>query len=192
MIFSFLYFLLLCIVLFDFFLFILFITLYCSFLSTISLSLSLSLSLSISNLSYSKVWWWFYVVKYSLLVSLCYIWFNILINFFKLSVSKLTFVGSKNLATLAHFILSPRPMPRKKECPRTNKESPNCRKVSLRTILFSANRDHRREKQHAIKGRLTEHPKKKDKHSGSAMGAWWRSNSRRNCHLRIKCPQLTF
>ena len=101
-------------------------------------------------------------------------------------------VGSKNLATLAHFILSPRPMPRKKKCLRTNEESPNCQAASLRKILFSANRDYRREEQHAIKGRLTEHPKEKDKYCGLAMRVWWRSNSRRNCHLRIKCSQLTF
>ena len=93
-------------------------------------------------------------------------------------------VGLKNLATPAHFILSPRPMQR------MNEESPNCRETSPRTILFSTNRDHRREKRHTIKGSLAEHPKKKDKHNGSAMRAWWRSNSRRNCHLRIKCPQL--
>ena len=101
-------------------------------------------------------------------------------------------VGSKNLATPAHFILSLRPMPRRKKCPRTNEESPNCQETSPRTILFSANRDHRREERHAIKGSLPGHPKKKDKYSGSTMGAWWKSNSRKNCHLRIKCPQLTF
>ena len=101
-------------------------------------------------------------------------------------------VGSKNLATPAHFILSPRPKPRKKKCPRTKEESPNCQEAPPRMILFSANRDHRREEQHAIKSSLVEHHKKKDKYSGSTMGAWWRSNSRRNYHLRIKCPQLTF
>ena len=71
-------------------------------------------------------------------------------------------VGSKNLATPAHFILSPRPTPRKKKCPRTNEESPNCQAAALRTILSSANWDYRREERHAIKGRLTEHPKEKD------------------------------
>ena len=80
-------------------------------------------------------------------------------------------MGSKSLATPAHFILSPRPMPRKKKCPRTNKESLNCEEVSPKTILFSANRDHKREEQHAIKGSLVEHPKKNDKYSGSVMGA---------------------
>ena len=80
-------------------------------------------------------------------------------------------MGSKNLTTPAHFILGPRPMPRRKKCPRTNEESPNCQAASPRTILSSANRDYRGEEWHAIKGRLTEHPKKKDKYCGSAMGA---------------------
>ena len=96
-------------------------------------------------------------------------------------------MGSKNLATPAYFILSPRPTLRKMKCPRANEESPNCQKAPPRTILFSANLDHRREERHAIKGNLAEHPKKKDKYSELAMGAWRRSNSRRNCHLRIKC-----
>ena len=60
------------------------------------------------------------------------------------------------------------------------------------SIAEDRNRDYRGEERHAIKGRLVEHPKKKDKYYGSAMRAWWRSNSRRNYHLRIKCPQLTF
>ena len=35
-------------------------------------------------------------------------------------------VGPKDVATPAHFVSSPRPMPRKKKCPRMNKESPSC------------------------------------------------------------------
>ena len=101
-------------------------------------------------------------------------------------------VGSKNLATPAHFILSPRLTLRKKKHPKTNEKSPNCRAASSRTTLSSANRDYRKEERHAIRGSLAEHPNKKDKYRGSAMGAWWRSNSRRNCHLCIKGPQLTF
>ena len=80
-------------------------------------------------------------------------------------------VGSKNLATPAHFILSPRPTPRKKKCPRTNEESSNCQAALLRTILSSANQDYRREEWYAIKGSLVEHPKKKDKYRGLAIGA---------------------
>ena len=35
-------------------------------------------------------------------------------------------VGPKDLTTPAHFISSPGPTPRKKKCPRTNKEGPSC------------------------------------------------------------------
>ena len=36
------------------------------------------------------------------------------------------YVGPKDLGTPVHFISSPRPMPRKKKCPRTNKGNPDC------------------------------------------------------------------
>ena len=100
-------------------------------------------------------------------------------------------MGSMDLATPAHFISSPWPIPRRKKCPRTNKESLNCQDVLPRTTLSSANRDRRRVKRHVTKGSRLEHPKRKHKRSGPAIGAWWRSNSRRGCHLRIKYPQLT-
>ena len=58
-------------------------------------------------------------------------------------------VGPKNLVTPAHFILSPRPMPKRKKCPRTNEKGLNYQETLLRTILFSANRDHGRRKRHA-------------------------------------------
>ena len=54
-------------------------------------------------------------------------------------------VGSKNLAAPTHFILSPRPTLRRRKCPRTNEESPNCPETSPMTILSSASQDHRRE-----------------------------------------------
>ena len=52
-------------------------------------------------------------------------------------------------------------MPKRKKRPRMNKESPNCQETSPRTILSSANRDHKKEEQHAFKDSLSEHPKKK-------------------------------
>ena len=100
-------------------------------------------------------------------------------------------VGTKNLATPAHFTSSPRLMPKRKKCLRTNKEGSNCQDILLRTILFLASRDHGRRKRHATKGSLLECPKGKHKCSRPAMGAWWRSNSREGCHLRIKYPQIT-
>ena len=100
-------------------------------------------------------------------------------------------VGPKDLATSAHFISSPRPMPRRKKCPRKNKENPDYQDILSRMTLSSANWDHGRGKCHATNGGLFEHPNGKHKRSGPAIGAWWRSNSRRGCHLRIKYPQLT-
>ena len=70
-------------------------------------------------------------------------------------------MGSKNSTAPTHFIQGPRPMPRRKKHPRMNKESPNCQKTSLRTILSSANRDHKKEERHAFKDSLPRHPKKK-------------------------------
>ena len=70
------------------------------------------------------------------------------------TISSIHTVGSKNLATSAHFILSPRPMPRKKKCPRTNEESPNCQAASSRTILSSASQDCGGEERHATEGML--------------------------------------
>ena len=76
----------------------------------------------------------------------------------------------KNLATPTHFISSPRPMPRRKKCPRTNKEGPNYQGMLLRTILFSVNQDHGKRKQHATKGSLPERSKGKHKCNETAMG----------------------
>ena len=47
-------------------------------------------------------------------------------------------VGPKNLTTPTHFILGPRPVPRREKRPRTDKESPNGLETLLRTILLSA------------------------------------------------------
>ena len=71
------------------------------------------------------------------------------------------YVGPKDLATPAHFISGPRPMSRRKKCPRTNKEGPNCQETLPRTILSSANRGHGRKKRHALKDSLLGRPKQK-------------------------------
>ena len=71
-------------------------------------------------------------------------------------------VGPKNSVTPTHFIWSLRPMPRRKKRLRMNKESQNCQETLPRTILSSANRDHKKEGQHAIKDNLLGHPKKKE------------------------------
>ena len=71
-------------------------------------------------------------------------------------------VGSKNSASLAHFIQSPRPTPRRKKHPRINKESPSCQETLLRTILSSANRNREKEERHALKDNLPRRPKQKE------------------------------
>ena len=73
----------------------------------------------------------------------------------------MSFVGSKDLATPAHFIPSPRPTPRRKKCPRMNKEGPSCQEMSPRTILSSANQGHGGRKRHALKGSLPGRRKQK-------------------------------
>ena len=100
-------------------------------------------------------------------------------------------VGPKILKTPAHFISSPMPTPRRKKCPRTNKESPNCQESLSKTILFSANRNHGRRKRHATKGSFPGRPKRKHKCNETVMGEQWKSNSRISYHIHIKYPQLT-
>ena len=100
--------------------------------------------------------------------------------------------GVKEFGNSDPLYTKPKAHVERKKCPRTNEESLNCLETSPRTILFLANPNPRREERHAIEGSLPEHPRKKDKYSRTVRGAWCRSNSRRNCHLRIKCPQLTF
>ena len=77
----------------------------------------------------------------------------------------------KNLATLAHFISSPRPTLRKKKCSRTNEEGPNCWETLPRTILSSANQDHGKRKWHATKSSLPECPKGKER-TGAMKQSW--------------------
>ena len=70
-------------------------------------------------------------------------------------------MGPKDLATPAHFISSLRLTARRKKCPKTNKEVPNCQETLLRTILSSANRGHGRIKWHALEDSLPRRPKQK-------------------------------
>ena len=93
-------------------------------------------------------------------------------------------VGLKDLGTPAYFILGPWPMPRRKKCPRTNKENPDCQDILPRTTMSSADWNHGGVKCHAARGSLLEHPKGSSECSGLCH--------RRGCHLRIKYPQLTF
>ena len=68
-------------------------------------------------------------------------------------------MGPKDLGTPAHFISSPRPMPRRKKCPRTNKGNPNCQDILPRTTLSSADQNRGRGKRHVARGNPLNHPK---------------------------------
>ena len=50
----------------------------------------------------------------------------------------------------------------------------------------------KRREQYTGKGSLPGRPQKKDKYSRISISVWCRSNPKRNCHIRIKCTQLTF
>ena len=76
-------------------------------------------------------------------------------------IFKIIYVGPKDLSTPAHLISSPRPTPRRKKCPRMNKEGPSCQETLPRTILFLANQGHRRRKRHTHKDSLPGRPKQK-------------------------------
>ena len=117
--------------------------------------------------------------------------FYMILQKFETKILLLMFVGPKELAIPAHFISSPWLMPRKKKCPRMNKESLDHQDVLPRTTLSSADQDHERGRCHATKGSLLECPNGRPKRRGPAIGAWRRSNPRKGLHLCIKYPQLT-
>ena len=101
------------------------------------------------------------------------------------------YFGAKDLGILVHLISSPRPMPRRKKCPRTNEGNPDCQIVLPRTTLSSAGQNHGRGRRHVVRGNPLEDRKRDSKPYGLAIGVWWRSNPRRSCHLHIKYQQLT-
>ena len=68
-------------------------------------------------------------------------------------------VGPKDLGTPAHFISSPRPMPRRKKCPRTNEGNPDCQDIQPRMTLSSADQNHRKGRRHVARGSPLEDPK---------------------------------
>ena len=102
------------------------------------------------------------------------------------------YCGAKEFDNPGPLYTKPKAHTEEEEMAEDNKESPNSLETLPRTIWFSTILDPRREERHAVKGSLLECLKKKDKYSKTSMGAWCRSNSKRNCHLCIKCPQLTF
>ena len=83
-----------------------------------------------------------------------------------------SYCGAKGSRTPAHFISGPRPMPRKKKCPRTNKGNPDCQDILPRTALSSADQNHGRGKRHVTRGSPLEHPKGSSEPNGPAIVAW--------------------
>ena len=81
-------------------------------------------------------------------------------------------MGPKGLKTPAHFISGPRPMPKRKNCPRTNEGNPNYQDTLPRTTLSSANQNRRRGRRHIVRGSPLEDPKGDSEPNGSAIGAW--------------------
>ena len=81
-------------------------------------------------------------------------------------------MGPKDLGTSAHFISSPRPMPMRKKCSRTNKGNPNCQDILPRTTLSLADQNHRKGRHHVARGNPLEDPKGDFEPNGLAIGAW--------------------
>ena len=81
-------------------------------------------------------------------------------------------MGPKGLKTPAHFISSPRPMPKRKNCPMTNEWNPDYKNTLLRTTLSSADQNHKRGRRHIASGSPLEDPKGDFEANGSAIGAW--------------------
>ena len=79
-------------------------------------------------------------------------------------------MGSKGLETPTYFISSPRPMPRRKKCPRTNEGNPDCQDILLRMTLSSVDQNHRRGRRHVARGSPLEDPKGDSEPNGSAIG----------------------
>ena len=80
--------------------------------------------------------------------------------------------GQRDLETSAHSISSPRPMPRRKKCPRTNEGNPNYQGILPRTTLSLVDQNHRRGRRHIARSNPLEDPKGDSDPNGSAIGAW--------------------
>ena len=80
--------------------------------------------------------------------------------------------GQKVLQASAHSIPSPRFMPRKKKCPKTDEGNPYCQNVLLRTTLSSAGQSHRIGRCHVAQDNPFEDHKRDSKPYRLAIGAW--------------------
>ena len=100
-------------------------------------------------------------------------------------------MGPKDLGIPTHLISSPRPMLRSKKCSSINEENSDLQIVLPRKTISSAGQNHGREKCHVARVSPLEDRERDSRPYGLAIGGWWRDNTRKSHHLRIKYPQLT-
>ena len=101
------------------------------------------------------------------------------------------YCGAKGFGDFSPFHIKPKAHAEEEEMPEDEQMEPDCQDILLRTTLSSADQNQGRGKCHVARGSPLEHPKGISKPNGPTIGVWWRTNSRRGCHLRIKCLQLT-
>ena len=99
--------------------------------------------------------------------------------------------GAEGFGNLGPFHIKPKARAEEEEMSEDKQRKSRLSGYTAKDDLVLGERDHGRGKRHATNDGLLKHPKGKHKRSRPAIGAWWRSNSRRGCHLCIKCPQLT-
>ena len=80
------------------------------------------------------------------------------------------FCGAKESGNPGPSHIKPKAHVKEEEMSENKRKCPNCQETLPRTILFSANRDHRRRGRHATKGSLPERPKGKHKCNETTMG----------------------
>ena len=82
------------------------------------------------------------------------------------------YCGPKDLGTPAHLISSPRPMPRRKKCSRSNEGNPDYQDILPMMTLSSADQNHRRGRHHITRSSPLEDPKGDFEPNGLAIRAW--------------------
>ena len=80
-------------------------------------------------------------------------------------------MGPKVLKTPTHFISGPRPIPKRKNCSRTNEGNPDYWDTLPMTTMSSADQNHKGGRCHIASGSPLEDPKGDFKPNGSAIGA---------------------
>ena len=72
-----------------------------------------------------------------------------------------TFCGAQELSSPGLLHIGPKAHAEEKKCPRMSKKNPSCKETSPRTILSSANQNHKKEERHALKDSLLGRHKQK-------------------------------